>query len=223
MRPKRKKSDTVRKPRNVNPLDMTNESRRAPKKRISPKPMRIIGGDLRRRIVVYNGDLQTRPMKDSVRENVFNILGKAINGMVAWDLFSGTGIIALEAISRGASRAIAIDLSRDCVRSIRHAAETLGVDQRVDVLIGDTFRIAPTRFQHTENERRVVFCCPPYRFWDEKNELMNQLILDAVATAAPGSLIVAETDNKFDPARLPEAEWDVRNYGNTRVAVMETD
>ena len=192
-----------------------------PVKRIGPKPLRIIGGSLKRKKVMYNGDLQTRPMKDSVRENIFNIIGKAIEGAVAWDLFAGTGIIAMESISRGAESAIAIDIARECSRLIRNAAESLGIESKVECLTGDTFRLAPTRLKYSEGQRRVVFCCPPYRFWETKQELLNQLLVNAMENAAVGSLIIAETDGKFDTSKLPPADWDVRIYGNTRVAVME--
>lgn len=190
-------------------------------KRISPKLLRIIGGDLRRRNVYYNGDLQTRPMKDSVRENLFNILGAAMKGAVAWDLFAGTGIIAFESLSRGASHAIAIDQSRDCSRIIRSEAAKLGVSEKLDCLLGDTFRLAPTRLRFEKDQRRVVFCCPPYRFWETKLALMNDLLVASMDNAAPGSVLVAETDNKFDITKLPSADWDVRTYGNTRLAIAE--
>lgn len=223
MGPKKKTND--RKPPRARPtIDGDSGSpkgTRVPAKRIGKKLLRVIGGDLKRRTVIYSGDLQTRPMKDSVRENLFNILGKGIAGTVAWDLFAGTGIIAMESISRGAQQAIAIDISRECSRLIRASATKLGIEDKVDCLTGDTFRLAPTRLRFQQNERRVVFCCPPYKFWETKRDLLNDLLLASMENAAEGSLIVAETDNKYDPANLPKAEWDVRTYGNTRLAVTE--
>ncbi len=195
-------------------------SKPAPGK-ISPKALRIIGGELRRRNVLYNGDRATRPMKDSVRENLFNILGKTLQGAVAWDLFAGTGIVAIEAISRGAVHAVAIDASRDCIRSIRKSSEALNLGDRLEILLGDTFRIATTRFQFAENERRVVFCCPPYAMWESQNPRLVALLENAIKTAAPGSFIVVETDRKFDPTTLFEADWDIRGYGNTNIGVVE--
>src|SRR5271165_4697735 len=71
--------------------------------------VRIIGGKFRRRKLEYSGDLRTRPMKDRVREALFNLLGTAVEGKLAIDLFAGTGALALEAISREATRAIFIE------------------------------------------------------------------------------------------------------------------
>lgn len=195
-------------------------------KRIGPKMLRIIGGDLRRRNVTYNGDRLTRPMKDNVRENLFNILGKGVAGTVAYDLFAGTGILAIEAISRGAKHAIAIDSSRDSFRSIRQSVDKLGLNERVEVLLGDTFRLSPLRLEHAPGERRVVFCCPPYAMWDSHGEQLNELLITAAKNAAEGSLLVAEMDRKSDPAELPGGEWvpegwDVRSYGHTHLAIAE--
>src|SRR5437868_14777408 len=71
--------------------------------------LRIIGGSRRGRKLQYSGDVRTRPMKDRVREAVFNLLGPQIAGSHAIDLFAGTGALGLEAISRGASKATFIE------------------------------------------------------------------------------------------------------------------
>lgn len=197
-----------------------------PPKRIAPTRLRIIGGELRRRNVVYSGNRLTRPMKDNIRENLFNILGKGVVGTVAYDLFAGTGILAIEAISRGAKHAIAIDSSRESVRSIRKSADSLDLGNRLEVLLGDTFRLAPLRLQHAVGQRRVVFCCPPYAMWTTHHEALEELLRAAIDGAAEGSLIVAESDRTFDPATLLDPAWvpdgwDVRSYGHTRLAIAE--
>ncbi|MEZ6070660.1 MAG: RsmD family RNA methyltransferase [Pirellulales bacterium] len=66
--------------------------------------LRIIGGRLRGSHVAYSGDPRTRPMKERVREAVFNLLGPAVRDSYVLDLFAGTGAMALEAISRGPRR-----------------------------------------------------------------------------------------------------------------------
>src|SRR5262245_7614130 len=67
-----------------------------------PPELRIIGGTLRHRKLLYSGDQRTRPMKDRVREAVFNLVGPDVVGQHAIDLFAGTGALGFEAISRGA-------------------------------------------------------------------------------------------------------------------------
>ena len=71
--------------------------------------MRIVGGHFRGRKLSYTGDPRVRPMKDRVREALFNLLGPDVKGTFAIDLFGGTGALALEAISRGSSAALIIE------------------------------------------------------------------------------------------------------------------
>ena len=75
-------------------------------RRTSPEVvgLRIVGGRFRGRKLLYSGDFRTRPMKDRLREAVFNLVGPAVAGMHAIDLFGGTGALGLEALSRGAAR-----------------------------------------------------------------------------------------------------------------------
>ena len=70
-----------------------------------PSPLRIVGGKFRGRKLLYAGDDRVRPMKERVREAVFNLLGPAAKKKHAIDLFAGSGALGLEAISRGAAGA----------------------------------------------------------------------------------------------------------------------
>ena len=70
---------------------------------VKPVGLRIIAGRFRRRKLEYSGNLGVRPMRDRVRQAVFNILGTTVAGTHVLDLFAGTGALALEAISRGPS------------------------------------------------------------------------------------------------------------------------
>ncbi len=202
-----------------------------PKKRlpkVKPSKLRIIGGDMRGRGVLYLGDRATRPMKESLREALFNIVGPAIKGRVAWDLFSGTGILAIESFSRGAIGAVAIEKSRLFARTIRQSAERLGLEENhVQVLTGDTFRIAPRRMAEVledgETAAWVVYFCPPYSMWTEQTAQLFTLLRTAARSAPPGSLLVTETDKFFDIESLPLGPWDVRPKGNMTLAFLETD
>lgn len=196
--------------------------------KVKPSKLRIIGGDLRGRGVVYLGDRATRPMKESLREALFNIVGPAIKGRVAWDLFSGTGILAIESYSRGAIGSVAIEKNRVFARTIRQSAERLGLEeQQVQVLTGDTFRIAPRRMteilEDGETAPWVVYFCPPYSMWAEQTADLFTLLRTAARLAPVGSLLVTETDKFFDIETLPLGPWDVRPKGNMTLAFLETD
>lgn len=189
-----------------------------------PGKLRIIGGDMRGRPVAYHGAEFTRPMKDNIRENLFNILGRAVRGSIVFDMFSGTGVLAIESISRGAATAIAVEQSRVAVRFIRDSCDALGIGNRVQVLPGDTYKIAPRLLKPPQDDMPwIVYLCPPYRMWEDQNDLaaLNQMILTTLENAPPGSVLVAETERVFDHSRLPPGNWDLREYGGTRLAFIE--
>ncbi len=212
-------------------VDTDRHGRTLAKKRlpkVKPSKLRIIGGDMRGRGVLYLGDRDIRPMKESLREALFNIVGPAIKGRVAWDLFSGTGILAIESLSRGAIGAVAIEKSRLFARTIRQSAERLGLEpQHVQVLTGDTFRVAPRRMaeilEDGETSPWVVYFCPPYAMWVEQTAQLFELLTTTAKLAPAGSLLVTETDKFFDIQSLPLGPWDVRPKGNMTLAFLETD
>jgi len=114
-------------------------SRQPPEDQRGVVGLRIIGGDLRGRKLQYSGDFRTRPMKDRVREAVFNLLGESVRGTLAIDLFAGTGALGLEAISRGADRAIFIERHWPTAKLIEENAAAIGIRDRVEVVFGDAF------------------------------------------------------------------------------------
>ncbi len=182
---------------------------------------------MRGRTVVYHGDDFTRPMKDSVRESLFNIIGPRIKGTEVIDLFAGTGAVAFESLSRGAIQAVAVERNRKALSILKSTAETLQVTPVVRLLFGDSFRLGPELLgprdpeSSLEDAPRIVFFCPPYAMWESEAEGLAKLVRQAMQDSPPGSLIVAETDKHFDPAGLPEADWDHRLYGGTRLSFVE--
>lgn len=172
------------------------------------------------RTVLYHGADFTRPMKDNIRENLFNLIGPAIKGTICFDLFAGTGALAFEAISRGASSAVLIEQNRKAADFIRQNAETLDVSGRMNLLVGDTFRIAGDRLGVPEQDTPwVVMVCPPYAFWRERTEDLKHILVRVVSNAPPGSVLIAETEKSYDTSWFPSGPWDERIYGGTRLSV----
>ncbi len=101
--------------------------------------IRIIGGTLGGRRLRYQGDPRTRPMKDRLRESVFNLIGPAVRGKHALDLFAGTGALGIEALSRGALRATLIEQHRPTAAMIRQNLVELGVAEQAEVVAGNVF------------------------------------------------------------------------------------
>lgn len=184
--------------------------------------VRIIGGTMRGRLLEYSGDLRTRPMKDRVREAVFNLVGPAVNGAHAIDLFAGTGALALEAISRGATSATLIERHHPSSHLIKQNARSLGVEECCEVVFGDAFLWAKKQASKLASPRWLVFCSPPYEFYVSRlAEILD--LLNGLWLAAPGgSQFVVEADERFDFGLLPEPTlWDVRNYRPARIGVAE--
>ncbi|TWT49104.1 Ribosomal RNA small subunit methyltransferase D [Rubripirellula amarantea] len=193
-----------------------------PSKVIKPLKLRIIGGDMRGRTVTYHGADFTRPMKDNIRENLFNILGRAIKSSVAFDLFAGTGALGFESLSRGASSCVMVEQNRQAVREIQKTAETLDVAGRTKIIASDTFRVAGSLLAvPAQDTPWIVYLCPPYALWTEAFDPLMLILKTAIANAPPGSVIVTETDKTTDLDTFPPGDWDYRTYGKTTLGFIE--
>ncbi|MEN6450325.1 MAG: RsmD family RNA methyltransferase [Thermoguttaceae bacterium] len=185
--------------------------------------LRIIGGCFRGRRLQYSGQLRTRPMKDRLREAVFNLLGPSVRGKHAIDLFAGTGALGLEALSRGAARATLIEQHHPTAAIIRQNVAELGVQGQTEVAIGNVF-IWMRRKPELGDSPWLVFCSPPYDFFVERTDEMLELISGLMAAAPAGSVFVVEADDRFDFAQLPEASgWDVRSYPPAVVGILHKE
>ena len=199
-----------------------NQSRRGPPTaKTTPVGVRIIGGTFRGRRLEYSGDLRTRPMKDRVREALFNLLGTGVEGKIAIDLFAGTGALALEALSRKASRAIFIERHRPTAQTIRRNAAALGVEAIVDVTSADTFLWAK-RLPDLGSTPWLVFCSPPYELYVSQKADMLQILNHLIEKSPPHSLFAVEADERFDFLELPDVEeWDIRPYPPAILGIWE--
>jgi 16S rRNA (guanine966-N2)-methyltransferase len=158
-------------------------------------------------------------MKDRVREAIFNLIGPEVQGKHAFDLFAGTGVVGFEAISRGAAKATMLERHFPTARSIKDNAELLGIKDQVEVAAGDSF-VWVKRFKDPGPLPWLVFCCPPYSLYIVRQADQLDMIDRLLQMAPAESIFVVESDERFDPSLLPEADqWDVRSYPPTLVAI----
>lgn len=150
-------------------------------------------------------------MKDRVRESLFDLIGTAVRGSLAIDLFAGTGALGFEALSRGANRAVFCEIHFPTAAAIRRSAETLGVTDRVEVRSGDVL-LWPRRMPPLPTTLPwLVFCSPPWSFFQDRRGETMTLVETLRATAPAGSTLVVEADTAFDPTALPAADaWEAR-------------
>jgi len=169
-----------------------------------PLGLRIIGGTLRGRKLQYVGDNRVRPMKDRVREAVFNLIGPAIKGMHAIDLFGGTGAIAIEAISRGATSATIIEIHLPTASLLKQNLESLNLLPVCNLCKTDAFFWVKNESEHPSKESPwIVFCSPPYDFYSSRKVEMLEILNRLVDLAPVGSMFVIEADEQFDMMLLP--------------------
>ncbi|MBN2639795.1 MAG: 16S rRNA (guanine(966)-N(2))-methyltransferase RsmD [Bacteroidales bacterium] len=122
--------------------------------------MRIIGGSHKRRQLHPPNNLPVRPTTDMAKEALFNILEHWIDWehTAALDLFSGTGSIALEMISRGSSQVTAVDQNRNCVQWIKKASQDLEMNT-LQVVQSDVFKLLS---RPSFRKYDLIFADPPY-------------------------------------------------------------
>jgi len=126
--------------------------------------LRITGGIWRSRQIVVLDAPGLRPTPDRVRETLFNWLGQDLTGMTCLDLFAGSGILGLEAASRGAKRVIQVEQDRRVCEQLRkNGAMLVGTGGRADVI--ETIRANALEFLASQNPQHydLVFLDPPYR------------------------------------------------------------
>jgi 16S rRNA (guanine966-N2)-methyltransferase len=193
--------------------------KRKPDSRPAPAPaaeLRIIGGRWKRKKLAYHGDPLTRPMKDRVREAIFNLIGPAVVGTHALDLFAGTGALGLEALSRGAQRATFIERHFPTARLIQDNVAALGAAEMAEVIPGNAFlwtRRLNAAADFDSQRPWTVFVSPPWELFANQKDDMLELIGKPLPLAPAGSTIVVESDENFDTTELPEPDrWNMRAY-----------
>lgn len=120
--------------------------------------VRIIGGELRSRVISFPDADGLRPTPDRVRETLFNWLGQTLYGRTCLDLFAGSGALGLEAASRGAERVMMVEIDRTVLRSLQDNIKKLGC-ANVSVQGQDGLEFA-LRDTHRYD---VIFLDPPFQ------------------------------------------------------------
>lgn len=167
---------------------------------------RIIGGELRGRRLAFVPVGPTRPMKDRVRETLFDLLGPTVRGALAVDLFAGTGALGFEAVSRGAAGAVLVERHFPTADALRRTATDLGVADRVDVRAGDALAWAVRMPELSGDRPWIVFISPPWAFFRERTAALTALVAALRVAAPAGSTLVVESEGALDAGLLPDAE-----------------
>ena len=200
--------------------------------------MRVVGGEWKGRRLAAPPGRATRPTSDKVREAVFGILAALpearlagalaaapaeaavpagpLAGHVVLDLFSGSGALGIEALSRGALSCAFVENDRGALRAIRANLERLGLaaSPRVRVVPGDVRRALQADARRGARNT-LVFADPPYAQYDAVRPALLRLLLPVLA---PQAVLVVETA-AGTAAALPWTVLREKRYGDTRVTV----
>lgn len=133
--------------------------------------MRVIGGELRGKKLTAPKDDSVRPTTDRVKESMFNLISGFIDGdTVVYDLFSGTGSLGIEALSRGAAKAFFCDKSRESYNITKENITNCRLNDRSKLVFGN-YRKAVSEF---EQKADLVFLDPPYGLdlWKDCSDML---------------------------------------------------
>lgn len=180
--------------------------------------LRVIAGTAGgRKLIAPKGG--ARPTQDRVKEALFSSLGDRVVDATVLDLYAGSGSLAIEALSRGAARAVLVDDDRAAIAAIRANLDTVGLTHQATV--HQRTADAYARASAPGGPFDLVLLDPPY---DLPSPAVAELLaaLAAARAVAPGARVVIERGRGGDPIALP-AGWDVlreRTYGDTLLIVV---
>ena len=180
--------------------------------------MRIISGTARgTKLYTLEGN-QTRPTLDRVRESIFNIIQNEIRDAVFLDLFSGSGAVALEAVSRGAKKAIMCDKSKDAIEIINKNINKTHFEEKVKVFNTD-FKICLKKVSTEDID--FIYLDPPY-----ESDFIKQAIqiAEKLNIIKDNTKIIVETDNSKiidEITKLNSYIIDERKYGRAIVLFIK--
>jgi 16S rRNA (guanine966-N2)-methyltransferase len=180
--------------------------------------MRIIAGELKGRKLHRLEGRQTRPTSDRLRETIFNILSFKPRQAVVLDLFSGTGAMAIEALSRGADSAVLVDDSYHAVSLMEKNIRAFSLEKKARVQRWDISRNL-NLLRQVRPRFDLIFMDPPYN-----RNLIGQTLhhlLESSSLAAQACIVVEHS--VVEPICIEDLEFeldDQRTYGKTMVSFL---
>lgn len=165
--------------------------------------MRVIAGSARRLLLKTPEGMDTRPTTDRIKETLFNMLMPYLPGAVFVDLFSGSGGIGIEALSRGAAKAYFVESNQKAIACITDNIEHTHFTDKAVILKQDVFAAIRSSIKDTVD---VIFLDPPYNQEYDKRAL--ELLKDA-SFVTEDTLIVVEAALKTDFDYVQELGFNI--------------
>ena len=182
---------------------------------VNLKSMRIVAGKYRHRLIEYPNDAEhIRPTKDRIREALFSSLGD-ISNLTVLDLYSGSGAMGIEAISRGANKCIFVDNNKVARNVTLNNIKNLGISN-YEFIFDDDFK-ALNLFKEKGYKFDIVILDPPYKS-ETYIDVINYLISNDLCN--PHARIVSECNHPLDFSSIKLEKVKEYRYGEINVNVL---
>ena len=178
--------------------------------------LRIVAGSLKGRKLSCNVNTNLRPTPQMVREALFSILGDAVPDRPFFDVFAGTGVVGLEALSRGAASVTFVERDFRLIADLERHIAAFGVGAATRIARSDVYRWIE-RFRPPA-EPVVVFLSPPFADFERRLDGLLGLVGELQGKVHPGSVLVLQAERGVPLDELPERDhWDRRTYGRNEL------
>lgn len=177
--------------------------------------MRVISGSAKGRKLISPVGQNVRPTLDRVKESIFNMLSVGITDSYVLDLFAGSGALGIEALSRGAKKAVFVDANSDSLKTVRQNIELTHFSDKSECVMRDFM----TYLNETSDKFDFIFLDPPYAadFLEpalcaiHKRQLLND-----------GGMVVCELDSSDSYSTFDGFEiYRDKKYGKARILLMK--
>ena len=177
--------------------------------------MRIVGGIYKRRLITYPDDAEhIRPTKDRIREAIFSAIGDLTN-YKGLDLYSGSGAMGIEGLSRGCSYMTFVDINKLAINVTKGNLSSLGITNAEVLFMKDTDAIS--LFSKDKRKFDVVFLDPPYKL-GEYQEIVSLFIKNDLLSEHAIIVIESDRDIVVDDSFF-SSRRDYK-YGEIKVAIL---
>tara|TARA_B100001057_G_scaffold493690_1_gene588710 strand:- start:4113 stop:4673 length:561 start_codon:yes stop_codon:yes gene_type:complete len=182
--------------------------------------MRIISGYLKGKKIILPLDKKTRPLRDMVKESIFNIMKHSnkinceIEDSKILDLFSGCGSFGLECISRGASKVYFNENYPEALKILKKNINALSCEKKISIIEKDCFQ-SIKGFKKFDDKFNIIFIDPPFK--EKRLNYLLELIIDNKILDNDGVIIIHRHKNENEEILKKFKILDERDYGISKI------
>ena len=181
--------------------------------------MRVIGGNLKGKKILNPTDKSTRPLKDMVRESVFNVIEHSkneyveLNNSKVLDLFSGTGSFGIECLSRGAEKVIFFENYTNSIKVLKKNIDLLKLNKYSKIIEKDTYNISQSQLNLKKFD--LIFLDPPFK--DNKINKIIEIIKKMKITSKESLIIIHRNKKIVEKISKDLIILKEKNYGLSKI------